>query len=86
MMTITADMTTEPMTEQDAPVRVAKITPQQRAAATEAAAWEAIEAEQSARIRKTEALKALRLARDAQAAPVPKKKAAAKKTIKRGGA
>ncbi|THV22995.1 hypothetical protein [Peteryoungia ipomoeae] len=84
-MTITADTTTETPFETTA--RPAKLSPQQRAAATEAAAWEAIEAEQSARIRKTEALKALRLereAREAENAPAPKKKPPVKKVVKRG--
>lgn len=84
MMTITADTTTDTVLE--APARPPKLSPQQRAAATEAAAWEAIEAEQNARIRKTEALKALRLereAREAESAPAPKKKTPAKKVVKR---
>ncbi|WP_306765458.1 hypothetical protein [Rhizobium sp. AAP43] len=80
-MTDTDDMTAEPASETPAPVKTPKVSPQERAAATDAIARETIESEAKARIRKTEALKALRLERElleAQDAPAPKKKRATK--------
>jgi hypothetical protein len=81
IMTASDDMTPTPTTDQDTPEKAPRISPQERAATTDAIARETIEAEAEARIRKTEALKALRLERElleAQNAPATKKKRATK--------
>lgn len=63
-----------------------KVSPQDKAATTDSVARSLIAAEATARERKTEALKALRMQREAveaENAPAPKKRAV-KKAVKRG--
>jgi len=63
-----------------------KVSPQDKAATTDSVARSLIAQEATARERKTETLKALRMQREAleaEQAPVPKKRAV-KKAVKRG--
>jgi hypothetical protein len=70
----------------DAFFKPEKVSPQDKAATTDSVARSLIEAEAVARERKTEALRALRMQRealDAENAPAPKKRTV-KKAVKRG--
>ncbi|MDM9625750.1 hypothetical protein QTL95_07575 [Rhizobium sp. S152] len=72
------------MTTEDTFFNPAKLSPRDKAAATDASAKAIITAEATAREKKTEALKALRLQREAetppQDAPAKKKRAGSKTT------
>lgn len=64
-----------------------KVSPQDKAATTDSVARSLIEAEAVAREKKTEALRALRMEREAleaENAPAPKKRAVKKAAFKRG--